>query len=80
MTLTKGVARDYKHRGIVANCLVAGGIGTEEAREYLSAADFAAAATPQEFANALVFLASAEGVGHQRRRGRTERAGGGLAG
>ena len=63
VTLTKGIARDYKHRGIVANCLVAGGIGTEAARQYLSAADFAAAATPQEFANALVFLASAEGSG-----------------
>ncbi|MAG37198.1 MAG: hypothetical protein CL878_13270 [Dehalococcoidia bacterium] len=63
VTLTKGIARDYKHRGIVANCLVAGGIGTEEARGYLSAGDFAAAATPQEFANALVFLASPESSG-----------------
>ena len=63
VTLTKGIARDYKHRGIVANCLVAGGIGTERARQYLSADEFAAAATPQEFANAIVFLASAEGSG-----------------
>lgn len=63
VTLTKGIARDYKHRGIVANCLVAGGIGTERARQYLSPDEFAAAATPREFANAIVFLASAEGSG-----------------
>ena len=63
VTLTKGIARDYKHRGIVANCLVAGGIGTDQAREYLSPDEFAAAATPQEFASALVFLASAESSG-----------------
>ena len=63
VTLTKGIARDYKHRGIVANCVVAGGIGTERARGYLSPEEFAAAATPKEFADALVFLASAEGSG-----------------
>ena len=58
VTLTKGVARDHKAQGIRANCLVAGTIATEEAQRYLSAEDFRAAATPQEFADALVFLCS----------------------
>lgn len=63
ITFTKGVARDYKQRGIVPTCLVAGAIATEEAREYLDAEDFQNAVTLDEFANALVFLASPEASG-----------------
>jgi NAD(P)-dependent dehydrogenase (short-subunit alcohol dehydrogenase family) len=63
VTLAKGIARDYKARGIVANCLVAGTIATDEARRYLDEADLRAAATLQEFANALVFLCSPESSG-----------------
>lgn len=63
ITFTKGVARDYKQRGIVPTCLVAGAIATEEARQYLDAEDFQNAVTLDEFANALVFLASPEASG-----------------
>jgi len=63
ITFTKGVARDYKQRGIVPTCLVAGAIATEEARQYLDAEDFQNAVTLEEFANALVFLASPEASG-----------------
>jgi NAD(P)-dependent dehydrogenase (short-subunit alcohol dehydrogenase family) len=58
VTMTKGIARDYKAQGIRANCLVAGTIATDAARERMSAEDFRAAATMQEFADALQFLAS----------------------
>ena len=63
VTVTKGIARDYKAHGIVANCLVAGTIATDEARQYLSDEDFRAAASPQEFADAIVFLASPHSSG-----------------
>ena len=63
ITFTKGVARDYKQRGIVPTCLVAGAIATDEARQYLDAEDFRNAVTLDEFANALVFLASPEASG-----------------
>jgi NAD(P)-dependent dehydrogenase (short-subunit alcohol dehydrogenase family) len=63
VTLTKGIARDYKARGIVANCLVAGTIATAEARRYLDEDDLRAAATLEEFANALLFLCSPESSG-----------------
>jgi NAD(P)-dependent dehydrogenase (short-subunit alcohol dehydrogenase family) len=63
VTLTKGIARDYKARGIVANCLVAGTIATEEARRFLDEEALQAAATPEEFAAALVFLCSPESSG-----------------
>lgn len=63
ITFTKGVARDYKQRGIVPTCLVAGAIATAEAKEYLDAEDFHNAVTLDEFANALVFLASPEASG-----------------
>ncbi len=63
ITFTKGVARDYKQRGIVPTCLVAGAIATAEAREYLDAEDFHNAVTLDEFANALIFLASPEASG-----------------
>ena len=58
ITFTKGVARDYKQRGIVPTCLVAGTIATREAAQYLDAEDLRNAVTLDEFANALVFLAS----------------------
>lgn len=63
ITFTKGVARDYKQRGIVPTCLVAGAIATAEAKEYLDAEAFHNAVTLDEFANALVFLASPEASG-----------------
>jgi len=58
ITMTKGIARDYKAQGIRANCLVAGTIATDAARRFLNEEDFRAAATLQEFADALLFLAS----------------------
>jgi NAD(P)-dependent dehydrogenase (short-subunit alcohol dehydrogenase family) len=63
VTLTKGIARDHKAQGIVANCLVAGAIATNEARRYLNEENLRAAATLEEFANALVFLCSAQSSG-----------------
>jgi NAD(P)-dependent dehydrogenase (short-subunit alcohol dehydrogenase family) len=57
-TLMRAVAREHKADGIVANALVLGGVATEAARGYLDAEEFAAAATPQEVADALAFLAS----------------------
>ncbi|HTJ27870.1 MAG TPA: SDR family oxidoreductase [Candidatus Limnocylindria bacterium] len=56
--LMQAIAREHKADGIVASALVLGGVATEAAREYLSAEDFAAAATPQEVADVLAFLAS----------------------
>jgi NAD(P)-dependent dehydrogenase (short-subunit alcohol dehydrogenase family) len=56
--LMQAIAREHKADGIVANALVLGGVATEAAREYLSAEDVAAAATPQEVADVLAFLAS----------------------
>jgi 3-oxoacyl-[acyl-carrier protein] reductase len=61
--LMKAIAREHKADGIVANALVLGGVATEAARGYLDAEDFAAAATPQEVADALAFLASDRGSG-----------------
>ncbi|HEX2037857.1 MAG TPA: SDR family oxidoreductase [Chloroflexota bacterium] len=63
VTLTKGIARDYKARGIVANCLVAGTIATEDAARYLDEAAVRAAATMDEFAQALCFLCSPQSSG-----------------
>jgi NAD(P)-dependent dehydrogenase (short-subunit alcohol dehydrogenase family) len=56
--LMQAIAREHKADGIVANALVLGGVATAAARTYLSAEDLAAAATPQEVADALAFLAS----------------------
>ena len=56
--LMQAIAREHKADGIVANALVLGGVATDAARGYLDAADYAAAATPQEVADALAFLAS----------------------
>jgi len=60
--LMQAIAREHKADGI-ANALVLGGVATEAARGYLDAAEFAAAATPQEVADALVFLVSDQGSG-----------------
>src|SRR5580658_7689993 len=61
--LMQAIAREHKADGIVANALVLGGVATEAARGYLDADGFAAAATPQEVADALVFLVSDQGSG-----------------
>jgi NAD(P)-dependent dehydrogenase (short-subunit alcohol dehydrogenase family) len=61
--LMQAIAREHKADGIVANALVLGGVATEGARGYYSPEDFAAAATPQEVADALAFLASDRGSG-----------------
>ena len=58
VTLTKGIARDHKGQGIVANCLVAGTIATADAQRRLPPDDLKAAATLEEFAGAVVFLCS----------------------
>lgn len=52
------IARDYKSEGIVANALVLGGVAFAGAEKMRSPEDFAAAATPQEVADVLTFLAS----------------------
>jgi NAD(P)-dependent dehydrogenase (short-subunit alcohol dehydrogenase family) len=62
-TLMKAIAREHKADGIVANALVLGGVATDAARSYLDAESYAAAATPQEVADALAFLASDRGSG-----------------
>jgi NAD(P)-dependent dehydrogenase (short-subunit alcohol dehydrogenase family) len=61
--LMQAIAREHKADGIVANALVLGGVATEAARNYLGPDDFAAAATPQEVADTLAFLASDRGSG-----------------
>ena len=61
--LMQAIAREHKADGIVANALVLGGVATEAARGYLDPEGFAAAATPQEVADALAFLASDRGSG-----------------
>ena len=61
--LMQAIAREHKADGIVANALVLGGVATAAARAYYSPEDFAAAATPQEVADALAFLASDRGSG-----------------
>lgn len=63
VTLTMGIARDHKAQGIRANCLVAGTIATAQASQHLSAEDLRAAATLEEFANALLFLCSPQSSG-----------------
>ena len=61
--LMQAIAREHKSDGIVANALVLGGVATDAARGYLDADAFAAAATPQEVADALTFLVSDHGSG-----------------
>jgi NAD(P)-dependent dehydrogenase (short-subunit alcohol dehydrogenase family) len=57
-TLMLGVARDHKADGIVANALVLGGVGFAGAEKFYAPEDFHAAATPQEVAEVLAFLAA----------------------
>ena len=56
--LMLAIAREHKADGIVANALVLGGVGFDGAEKFYSKEDFAAAATPQEVADTLTFLAS----------------------
>ncbi len=56
--LMLAIAREHKGDGIVANALVLGGVAFAGAEKTRSAEDFAAAATPQEVADTLTFLAS----------------------
>jgi NAD(P)-dependent dehydrogenase (short-subunit alcohol dehydrogenase family) len=56
--LMQAIAREHKADGIVANAVVLGTVATEAARDYLDAEAFAAAATPDEVADVLAFLAS----------------------
>jgi NAD(P)-dependent dehydrogenase (short-subunit alcohol dehydrogenase family) len=57
-TLMRAIAREHKADGIVANALVLGTVATDAARDYLNAEEFAAAASPDEVARVLSFLAS----------------------
>jgi NAD(P)-dependent dehydrogenase (short-subunit alcohol dehydrogenase family) len=61
--LMRAIAREHKADGIVANALVLGTVATEAARSYLNEEDFNAAASPEEVANVLVFLASSSSDG-----------------
>ena len=56
--LMLSIAREHKADGIVANALVLGGVAFAGAEMFYSPEDLAAAATPQEVADALTFLAS----------------------
>lgn len=62
-TLMRGIAREHKADGIVANAVVLGGVATDAARSYLSPEDFKAAASPEEVARVLTFLASSASDG-----------------
>jgi 3-oxoacyl-[acyl-carrier protein] reductase len=62
-TLMRAIAREHKADGIVANAVVLGTVATDAAREYLSREDFEAAASPQEVASVLTFLASSASDG-----------------
>ena len=62
-TLMRAIAREHKANGIVANAVVLGGVGTEAAKDYLGPEEFVAAATPQEVARVLAFLASSASSG-----------------
>ena len=62
-TLMKAIAREHKHDGIVANAVVLGTVATDAARSYLEPADFEAAASPEEVARVLAFLASSASDG-----------------
>jgi enoyl-[acyl-carrier protein] reductase III len=56
--LMRAIAREHKEAGIVSNAVILGGVAIDAARSYLSASEFAAAATPEEVADVLVFHAS----------------------
>ena len=61
--LMQAIAREHKADGIVANSVVLGTVATDAAKSYLDAEDFAAAATPEEVAETLAFLASGRATG-----------------
>lgn len=54
-TFMLAIAREHKADGIVANALVLGGVATGAARDYLDEESFAAASTPEEVAETIVF-------------------------
>ena len=54
-TFMLAIAREHKADGIVSNALVLGGVATDAAKSYLDAESFAAASTPQEVADTIVF-------------------------
>jgi NAD(P)-dependent dehydrogenase (short-subunit alcohol dehydrogenase family) len=62
-TLMRAIAREHKADGIVANAVVLGTVATDAARDYLSAEDFEAAASPDEVARVLTFLAASASDG-----------------
>ncbi len=57
-TLMLGIARDHKADGIVANALVLGGVAFAGAERFYTPEDFKAAATVEEVAEVLTFMAS----------------------
>ena len=57
-TLMLGIARDHKVDGIVANALVLGGVAFAGAERFYEPEDFKAAATVEEVAEVLTFMAS----------------------
>jgi 3-oxoacyl-[acyl-carrier protein] reductase len=61
--LMLAIAREHKIDGIVANALVLGGVAFEGAEQFYAPEDLKAAATPQEVADALTFLASDRATG-----------------
>jgi NAD(P)-dependent dehydrogenase (short-subunit alcohol dehydrogenase family) len=62
-TLMRAIAREHKADGIVANAVVLGTVATDAARNYLNEEDFLAAASPEEVARVLTFLASTDSDG-----------------
>ena len=62
-TLMRAIAREHKADGIVANAVVLGTVATKMARTYLNEYEFAAAASPEEVARVLAFLASSDSDG-----------------
>jgi NAD(P)-dependent dehydrogenase (short-subunit alcohol dehydrogenase family) len=54
-TFMLAIAREHKADGIVANALVLGGVATEAAKGVLDAESLAAASTPEEVAETIVF-------------------------
>jgi NAD(P)-dependent dehydrogenase (short-subunit alcohol dehydrogenase family) len=62
-TLMRAIAKEHKADGIVANAVVLGGVQVEASRARRGPEAFAAAATPQEVADTVAFLASARGSG-----------------
>jgi NAD(P)-dependent dehydrogenase (short-subunit alcohol dehydrogenase family) len=61
--LMQAIAREHKPDGIVANALVLGGVATEVSRERRGEEAWSQAASPQEVAEVLTFLASRRSSG-----------------